>query len=149
MQFSIFLVVIFLAEIGIGIAGYVKHGQLRSLMADGFNRTLNDYEHNQQAWKLLQTELECCGANGPSDWQQVFHNASLPAACCKEIPVSQVECDMSHAFTAGCMPKLLDLFESKSLILAGMGVGVALVQLIGVCYACCLYRAFRRNYETV
>lgn len=174
VQFSIFLVIIFLTEIGIGIAGYVMHGQLKTLMADGFNSTMNDYEHHTLEWKLLQAELECCGANGPTDWQQ--HNITLPAVCCKELPADQKDCDLQHAFVEGCMPKLLHEFESKSLILAAVGVGVALIQvrfvkvllrilviilylffcilfralqLIGVAYACCLVRAFRRNYETV
>lgn len=149
LSFSIFLIIIFLCEIGIGIAGYVKHGQLGSILEKGFNTTMNEYEHNEEAWKLIQTELECCGTNGPEDWKQIFHNNTLPTACCVALPVGQDNCDLEHSYTKGCMPKLLHLFESNALIIAGVGVGIALVQLIGVCYACCLYRAFRRNYETV
>lgn len=120
---------VFLCEIGIGIAGYVKHGQLESILEKGFNSTMTNYEHNEEAWKLVQTELECCGTKGPRDWEQVFHNATLPIACCHELPVDQANCDLSHSYKEGCMPKLLHFFESKSMILAGVCVGVALIQV--------------------
>lgn len=119
----------FLCEIGIGIAGYVKHGQLETILETGFNNTMTNYEHNADAWKLVQNELHCCGTNGPSDWEKVFHNATLPSSCCEALPVGQTTCDMAHATPEGCMPKLLHFLESKSLILAGVGLGVALVQV--------------------
>jgi CD63 antigen len=53
-------VLIFIAEIAIGIAGYVKHGQLESILEVGFNKTLDKYETNleaQKAWTLVQAEV--------------------------------------------------------------------------------------------
>lgn len=47
------------------------------------------------------------------------------------------------------MPKLFNLLNNKALILGGVGIGIALTQLVGVIFACCLSTAFRRNYETV
>lgn len=57
LQFSILLIVIFLVEIGVGITGYTKHDQLKNILDKGFNKTFNQYEQNQQAWQLLQTEV--------------------------------------------------------------------------------------------
>lgn len=57
LTFSVFLVVIFLCEIGIGIAGYIKHGQLNAILEKGFNQTMIDYEENVDAWKLIQSEV--------------------------------------------------------------------------------------------
>jgi CD63 antigen len=45
--------------------------------------------------------------------------------------------------------KLNNFLGTKSMILAGIGIGIAIVQLLGVMFACCLYRSFRANYETV
>lgn len=61
MTFSVFLLLIFLTELGIGIAGYAKHSELRSILENRFNKTLEDYETSteaQRAWSLLQGELE-------------------------------------------------------------------------------------------
>jgi len=149
LTFCILLLLIFLCEVGIGIAGYIKHGQLEGILETGFNKTMAEYTENEHAWKLIQTEMSCCGIKGPADYQQVFHNNTLPNSCCDKFPTESNKCTFDFAHKEGCMPKLLHFFESKSLILAGVGIGIALIQLIGVCYACCLYRAFRRNYETV
>lgn len=61
LTFSIFLLLIFVTEIGIGIAGYVKHQELQSVLESQFNKTLDDYETSieaQQAWSLVQGELQ-------------------------------------------------------------------------------------------
>lgn len=51
------MVVIFLCELGIGIAGYVKHGQLEDILETGFNKTMAEYTKNQEAWDLVQKEV--------------------------------------------------------------------------------------------
>lgn len=61
-QFSILLIVIFLFEIGIGVAGYMKRDQLDQILDEGFNKTLKNYKPNEEAWRLLQTEV----------WNQIF-----------------------------------------------------------------------------
>ncbi|GAB0099728.1 Tetraspanin [Sergentomyia squamirostris] len=152
LTFSVFLIIIFLLEFGIGIAGYVKHGQLEEILEKGFNSTLHNYDKNrdsQHAWSLIQSELKCCGIQGPSDWEQVFHNSTLPNSCCEEIPFNISECTKEHALNSGCMPKLLELLRKNALILAGVGIGIAIVQLLAVCFACCLSRAFKQNYQAV
>jgi len=148
LGFSIALILVFLFEIGIGIAGYTKHDQLKEILEKGFNRTMVDYKENIAAWDLLQTELVCCGTNGPQDWEDVFHNKTIPDTCCNEA-LKVLPCTMEFAHKDGCMPKLLTLLDDKSVVLTAVGIGVALLQLIGLAYACCLYRAFRRNYESV
>ena len=151
-QFSVFLVIVFLVEIGIGIAGYLKHDELPGILEAGFNNTMNDYTSSieaQHAWALVQGELKCCGIRGASDWKPIFINNTVPASCCSQLPVHINQCSSEFASTIGCMPKLFNLLDSKSLLLGGVGIGIALIQLVGVFFACCLSRAFRENYETV
>lgn len=60
LTFSILIVIIFLMEIGIGIAGYIKHGELEGILSKEFNKTLEHYSERpeyQDAWKLIQTEV--------------------------------------------------------------------------------------------
>lgn len=56
---------------------------------------------------------------------------------------------MKDANKQGCEQELLNFLQRKSLIVAIVAVGIGLIQIIGLGYACCLYRAFRRNYEAV
>lgn len=57
LTFSICLILIFLFEIGIGIAGYSKHDHLPDILEEGFNHTLKEYKSNEEAWKIIQTEV--------------------------------------------------------------------------------------------
>ncbi|EDW11969.1 CD63 antigen [Drosophila mojavensis] len=153
LSFAILAVIIFLLEIGLGIAGYIKHSGLPQLMETQFNTTMKNYKERddyRDAWTLLQTELDCCGTNGPNDWDPIFPNKTLPPACCKVINLSEAkECTTLHAVQQGCLQKLLHILDSKTLILAGVVLAVAGIQLLTILFACCLYRSFRRSYDHV
>jgi len=134
LSFAILAVVIFLFEIGLGFAGYVKHTGLQQLMEGQFNTTMKHYKDRadyRDAWTLLQTELDCCGTFGPNDWENNFPNKTLPAACCSVINLSEAkECTSVHANQQGCLQKLLDILDSKTLILAAVVLAVAGIQVI-------------------
>lgn len=52
---------IFIAEIAIGITGYVKHAELKGVLEHQFNKTLDEYANSieaQHAWSLVQSEME-------------------------------------------------------------------------------------------
>eukprot|EP00099_Drosophila_melanogaster_P014824 NP_523612.3 tetraspanin 39D [Drosophila melanogaster] len=153
LSFALLAVVIFLFEIGLGLAGYVKHTGLHQIMESQFNSTMQHYKERadyRDAWTLLQTELDCCGINGPNDWETVYRNSTLPAACCSVINLSEAkECTNTHATQHGCLQKLLEILDSKTLILASVVLGVAGIQMLTILFACCLYRSFRRSYDHV
>ncbi|KAH8378257.1 hypothetical protein KR093_010447 [Drosophila rubida] len=153
LSFAILAVVIFLLEIGLGIAGYVKHSGLQQLMETQFNTTMKHYKERddyRDAWTLLQTELDCCGTYGPNDWDGIFPNKTLSPSCCKLINLSEAqECTTMHAINEGCLNKLLSILDSKTLVLAGVVLAVAGIQLLTILFACCLYRSFRRSYDHV
>jgi CD63 antigen len=61
LTFSVFLMLIFLTEIGIGVAGYIKHTHIQNILERQFNKTLDDYTTSieaQHAWSLVQGEME-------------------------------------------------------------------------------------------
>lgn len=74
--------------------------------------------------------MTCCGVKGPKDYQQVFHNSSLPNSCCKRFEPNSNVCTQDNAFKEGCMPILLAFFETNSLRVAAVGLGIALIQVI-------------------
>lgn len=156
-QFSILLVLIFLTEIGVGIAGYIKHADLPAILDHQFNKTLLTYNTDpdaKQSWNLIQQEFYCCGINKPEDWKPIFKNETVPRSCCPagtippDLP-KNTTCTQEFAAKQGCKHRLYDFLDSYALILGGVGLGIALIQLLGVCLACCLSRAFKENYEAV
>lgn len=62
------------------------------------------------------------------DWQKQFHNITVPDTCCKK-SFDIMPCTIVNAYQKGCMPKLLDLLDDKSVVLAAVGIGVALLQV--------------------
>ena len=130
-QFSILLIIIFITELGVGIAGYVKHSELKDSMTFQFNQTIIAYEDNtevQRAWKMIQTELNCCGINKPDDWKFVFKNQSLPGSCCGKEDAKRCTYDLLTK-PEGCKNKLMILLDDNALLLGGVGLGIAGIQV--------------------
>ncbi|XP_055916989.1 CD63 antigen [Eupeodes corollae] len=153
LSFAILAVLIFIAEVGLGIAGYVKHSGLQNVMEGQFNLTMEQYSERKDyrdTWSLVQTELKCCGTYESADWERILHNTTLPKSCCSVIITEEAtDCTTKHAHTEGCFNKLLSIIDSNTLTLAGVVLGVAGIQILTIMFACCLFRSFGRNYETV
>lgn len=120
--------------------------------------------------------MECCGVNSPDDYIPILNGTDLPKSCCLSLPKDKT-CTKTDASKNGCKSALLNYLSSRSTILAGVAVAVGLIQvnafretlkllkmdpdrtnfcihysllqIVGLGYACCLYRAFRKNYEAV
>lgn len=154
ITFSVLLLSIFALELGAGIAGYMMRGKVRAMVEDRLNTTMGEYSSNidiRRSWDIMQHDLQCCGMLSSTDWARVgFSDNIVPNSCCKEVPEGS-KCDSNsiHIHSNGCMSNLQSAIEHNALILGGVGIGVAIIQLIGVIFACCLARSIRREYETV
>ncbi|XP_066586848.1 CD63 antigen-like [Prorops nasuta] len=155
ITFSVLLLLIFALELGAGISGYMMSGEVSTMLENRMNSTMHEYNSKddvRKSWDIIQSDLQCCGMKGPFDWTSVrgFSNKVVPDTCCKEVAAGST-CD-ANAITIrgdGCLTKLQAAIEENALILGGVGIGIALIQLIGVIFACCLARSIRREYETV
>ncbi|XP_033230609.1 CD63 antigen-like [Belonocnema kinseyi] len=162
ITFSVLLLLIFALELGAGISGYIMRGKVGTMLESRMNGTMHQYNEDEKvknSWNIMQHDLDCCGINGPADWSKAgFRDNTLPISCCQNVPMknttdknSRGTCDMNSISVRdkGCVNKLRSFIEDKAVVLGGVGVGIALVQLIGVIFACCLARSIRREYETV
>lgn len=128
------MILIFLTEVGVGIAGYVKHSELRDSIDDQFNQTLRNYNQSADAkrsWKMIQTELKCCGITKAEDWRQVFgeFNNTAPESCCDAIKNSDGKCTYDLISRPGCKNKLINFLDDSALLLGGVGLGIAGIQV--------------------
>lgn len=70
--------------------------------------------------------------NGASDWTRVgFVDNTVPNSCCNEVP-AETNCDLNsiHIHENGCMSSLQSAIEHNALILGGVGIGIAIIQVI-------------------
>lgn len=155
VTFSAFLIIIIIAEVAVGIAGYVKRNDLEASITADLEDRITHYETDpnvKKTFDIFQTDLSCCGINGPDDWAK--SNQTIPASCCSgQVITGGTVAECTTASTTlhkqGCLTELVEFFRSKAMVLGGVGLGIAFVQLLGVTFACCLARSIRSQYETV
>nr|AAV91352.1 hypothetical protein 1 [Lonomia obliqua] len=155
VTFSVFLLMIFAAEIAVGVAGYMKHTDPETSILKHLNSTIDQYPTNKDVAKtfdIVQTDLQCCGIYSADDW--AAHKLAIPPTCCSGqeitdgLPAACTKTSLGF-HGEGCLKKLVTHFKDIAYVLGGVGIGIALVQLLGVIFACCLARSIRSQYETV
>lgn len=153
ITFAVFLLIIFTLELAVGIAGFVRRNEVENMLEINFSESLTKYKTQpeiQTSWNTVQNDFKCCGINGTADWKAVFNSDELPYTCCENNSKDEkctVESD--NVFERGCLPLLKEVLKSKAYVIGGIGVGIALIQLIGVLCACGLARSIKKEYETV
>nr|XP_006823921.1 PREDICTED: CD151 antigen-like [Saccoglossus kowalevskii] len=116
-------------------------------------------------WDDTQRKFECCGVEGNttdayqlwlvSDWyvEQVGDpKEKVPSSCCKRNDDGDVinlqECQQlepdfdnpDQVNTEGCFDSVYEFILDNSLVIGGVGVGIAFIQIFGMVFALCLFR---------
>lgn len=126
---------------------------------------------------FIQRELECCGARGPSDWASSQYNQEtieigvsklagiasafrVPESCCRQGIAEQICKNYIRnvaaigslpgtIYTRGCSDALSDYLDEGLNIVAGIGIGIAVVELLGMILSmvlcCAIFR--KENYK--
>ncbi|XP_046461293.1 CD63 antigen-like [Daphnia pulex] len=162
ITFSVFLAVIFICELAGGIAAYVLRNDVDVTLTENMYKAQQQYnvtghEGVTETWNIMQNEVHCCGVKNYSDWANTTfsHGINVPDSCCKEYTVGcgsnmilSPDAD-ERLWTVGCVPELAEQVKHKAGVFAGIGVGIAFIQLIGIVFACLLAKAIRGSYHSV
>jgi len=155
VSFSAVILAILLIElIGSGLILAFKY-KLRNYTEDGFLAAIVKYNNTDLAVDRviddIQSNLLCCGANNASDWDQNpnFKGESYPPSCCNETQVHDSRCHLPNVYTIGCVDKIDNEIRGSFGLLGGIGIAVAVIQLIGIVFACSLSRTVKKEYEVV
>uniref|UniRef100_A0A8C5P750 Tetraspanin n=1 Tax=Leptobrachium leishanense TaxID=445787 RepID=A0A8C5P750_9ANUR len=107
--FAVILVLIFLVEITAAIAGYVLKDKI--LLID-----------------VAQRDFGCCGANNYTDWTTngPFKDKTHVLDSCSSI------------HTNGCVEEIYAKIKSNIGIIAGVALGIAFFEILGIIFACYL-----------
>jgi len=166
MTFSLLLGLIFILEIGAGIAAYMLRSEVDTIIDAKMVKSMKNYgqpgyDGVTRTWNMVQHDLNCCGAQEYMDWKnttfsQVTAPDSVPDSCCihdaedcgkgiLKVPDEATQ----RIYTVGCRDGFEDIIKENVAYIGSIGIGVALIQVIGVICACCLARTIKSEYETV
>ncbi|XP_060109169.1 CD63 antigen [Heteronotia binoei] len=151
--FAVLLTLIFLVEIAAAIAGYIFKGQIKDVIETQIKNDMQGYSNKTFKKDLddLQKEFSCCGVNNYTDWFQVAStNYTVPSSCCKP---NATDCTKNatsdNVFQEGCVSKIDNWLKKHIVIVAGVALGIAFFELLGIIFACCLMKGIRSGYEVM
>ena len=131
--FAVLLVIIFVLEIAAAVLGFEYQTKVEGIVEEALNRGIKNYHKEKGAkefYDWLQTELRCCGNHGQSDW------GVFPPHSCK-------------TYAVGCKEKFENFVQKNFILIGGVGLAFALLQIFGIIFACCLMREIRGKLKGV
>ncbi|KAM4048126.1 CD63 antigen [Anomaloglossus baeobatrachus] len=152
--FAVLLGLIFLVEIAAAIAGYVYRNQVQNAFSDTITDGMKNYNSSTEAKKGiddLQKSFQCCGANNFTDWKNYdpFKGTNdVPDSCCKT-PSTNCGKNLTNIYTVGCVPQIENMLKTRIGIIAGVALGIAFFEILGIVFACCLMKGIRSGYEVM
>ena len=165
--YSILVLVIFAMEIVAGAYAYTKRDKVEQRLTDGIQKAVEtNYgeagtasDGMTKAIDWLQENVKCCGSTGPGDWttsqwyrkRSANDTAEVPKTCCK---TQSTGCNVNTAskdtiYKAGCIGEGKKFAKDNLWLIGGVGVGIAVVELLGIGFAMCLCCAFKKEEDEV
>lgn len=170
ISFFCILLIVLVAQIAAAVWMYVNCDSLEPLVRSTVKTTvMDDYAHiesRRHSFDTIQSGLECCGAEKPSDWTDTHSvmvgvsadplHYNIPKSCCRP-DVSAKLCEVAtHVkigakidykviFEEGCVNKLVEAIKSNAGIVSAVGIGVIIVEFLGLILALILVFAINRN----
>ncbi|KAL5018493.1 hypothetical protein ScPMuIL_004215 [Solemya velum] len=160
--FSVAVGLIFFLELLIGVLGFVYKDWVRDQLQDQVENMIVKYRDDADLQNLVdwvqKDWLMCCGIENYMDWQQnIYFNCTspgreacgVPFSCCRptdEVIVNR-HCgyDMMKSgneiyretviYTKGCIPSGESWLETNLIPVAAVAVGIAVLQILGICFA--------------
>jgi len=147
--FFTIILLLFLTELGVGIAALVMQGSMQTAVNNYYNQTVvpeyiaacqaskpTDKQTNLiSAWNSTQNVLKCCGCNSASDYPtQGAPHPNCPQYC-------------YGGYTNGCCPTLWDDLKNGVAIIGGVAIGLLVVELLAMIFSCCMCSAIRSKYR--
>ncbi|KAL3876935.1 hypothetical protein ACJMK2_034715 [Sinanodonta woodiana] len=160
--FCIFVGLIFFVELVMGILGFVYKEWVHQEIKSQVRKMIVNYREDPDFQNLVdwiqRDWLYCCGDDSFRSWEyNIYFNCSspgreacgVPFSCCKpnNKPIINTHCghdmmkeDFESAravkiYTIGCIPAGEKWFEANLIPVASVAVGIAVLQILGICFA--------------
>lgn len=158
-----FLVIVMAGEIALGVLAIIFKGKLENAATNKFQDTLRE-KYNKttdagmaftDAVMFVEREGKCCGLNGFEDYRTAGVT-SVPVSCCKLKDEAKEKNQLTPSDAVdynncvsggddsyidnGCKDALETWVKNNSIIVIGVGIGIACLELFGFIFAICLCR---------
>lgn len=155
--YAFFLTIVLILEISVCIAAYAMRTNIEYTIKKNMRIAMENYdnEYNAYTWNATQYNLQCCGINNSSDWNEFYYNetfnlvrlevdyvnTSIPQSCC----VNEV-CTNSRSsiYSNGCMYRLSYIVSQCALLLGVGALCVSFIQILGIVFATMLAKSIRK-----
>uniref|UniRef100_A0A673K2U6 Tetraspanin n=1 Tax=Sinocyclocheilus rhinocerous TaxID=307959 RepID=A0A673K2U6_9TELE len=131
LSFFTVVLIIFLVEVAAGVVLFVFEPLVRS---DAPYQNKSTYTHNKNG-------LKCCGYNNYTDFMDspfVSTTSSYPVTCCTS---SSGPCnEFAAKSVVGCFQALVNLIEDNAVLLAGVALGIAALEIAAMVVSMILYK---------
>jgi len=163
------VILIFILEIAAGAYAYTNKEKVESELTKKIQETVstnyggagNTGDAFTKAVDWFQQNVECCGTNSSADWatsawrtaKTALNNNTdplVPDSCCKTksggcgATITSYT-DDSKIYTLGCVDKGKDFAKKNLYLVGGVGVGIAVVELLAIVFGVCLICSFKEE----
>ncbi|XP_047121673.1 CD63 antigen-like [Schistocerca piceifrons] len=139
IAYAALLGAVFIAELAAGAAAAASKDRLEDVLKTSMEDSQKHYQNStieKTAWDRLQTELTCCGVENSQEWKPL-----PPKSCCADPDLCL------KVYTDGCLEKLKDEVKSSALLLAGVGIGIAFIELAGIVLALFMATSIKKSVD--
>ncbi|XP_076012104.1 CD82 antigen-like [Genypterus blacodes] len=152
------LLLILLAQIAAGALIYFQKDALNEELTKVVAGVLDSYPGNntatEQAWDFIQRTMECCGWNSRADWNSnmvIVNSTQLLFPCsCQNVTAAtgnssgsgfcEAQTSDWPAYDVGCAASVESWLLTNIGVVAGICLGVAVIELLGMILSMCLCR---------
>lgn len=153
LVFAFLLTIVLIVEVGTAFSAYLLQDKITSVIRDNINSTMQQYKYNTEAAAgvdFMQSRLQCCGFNGPYDWENILNNENKdfpgPDSCCAFTAVVDDDNKIcAGPYQHGCLERLIMIVHRSALNLSTAAIAIALIQFTGIMFAWTLSQAIRKQ----
>uniref|UniRef100_A0A8C2F7Z1 Tetraspanin n=1 Tax=Cyprinus carpio TaxID=7962 RepID=A0A8C2F7Z1_CYPCA len=147
LLFFIIILLVFIAEVAGAIVLLVfkplAENLIKQVGTEVVKSIRNDYGKNPDVtglWNTTMTSLKCCGFNNYTDFTNSYFvndTKSYPFQCCHRVPC--IEITAFNSTVPGCFPALKKLVDDNAVIIIGVALGIAALELAAMIVSMILY----------
>lgn len=153
--FAVLLAIIFILEIVAGALGIAYKSKVKEEASKALGKAEKAYGTANEVGSvhimdMLQQKFKCCGANGTAGYKGKSGNltCSFPATNGVKTCHEGKKCS-GKLYKKGCEGAFIDFLKKNMVLIGGVAIGIAFIQLLGIIFACILMRAIKGEYEVV
>ncbi|XP_016117919.1 tetraspanin-1-like [Sinocyclocheilus grahami] len=149
LSFFSIVLIIFLVEVAAAIVLFVFEPLVQKALdgigqkvAESIKNKYGEDESYTSIWDSTMSELKCCGYNNYTDFMgSPFESTAsfYPVTCCRSSSGPCNENEAKRASVVGCFNALLNLIEDNAVLLAGVALGIAALEIAAMVVSMILY----------